>query len=508
MQFILQPSREILKTDALILTFAQFDNQPALPETAASDARIASAILLAAKLKDFRGKKDEVVAIPLEHDRIARVVLVGVGKISEWSIARWMETIGAAVRSFSGKSVRHVAIAVPAWVRKQSKTSAMATLVAVNRALYVFEQYKMKKDEDEEKRNVMETIAFVELDRGERRQWQSAIDEACVLLPALDRQRNWGNMPSADCTPTFLAIRAEELAKETPKLSVTVFDKEEIKKRGMGGIYGVSRGAGERPTFIILEYWGAAKSLKPFVFVGKGITFDSGGISIKPSEKMDEMKFDMLGAAAVINAVAVIAKLNLKVNVVGLAPCTENIPGHEAYKPGDILKTVTGSTIEVLNTDAEGRVILSDALGWAHRYDPLTVVDLATLTGAAVVVLGHVGSVAITNNQRALAMVQDAANRAQDRIWQLPLWDEFKEAVKSDIADVKNASSGFGGSVITAGAFLEHFVRPLPWVHLDIASTAWVTTAKPWIGKGATDVGVRLLVEVAKQWKEVQKSGK
>ena len=276
-------------------------------------------------------------------------------------------------------------------------------------------------------------------------------------------------------------------------MKLRILDDAQMKKIGMNALLGVARGGSEPAKFIILEYDGRRRSDPPIVLVGKGLTFDSGGISIKPSEKMEEMKTDMAGGAAVLGAIAAVADLKLPVHVVGLIPATENLPGGKAYKPGDILKSLSGRTIEVITTDAEGRLILADALTYALRYKPAAVIDLATLTGACIVALGdHV--IGMLGTDEALkARIREAADATGERVWELPLWEDYDEQIRSDIADFKN-SGGRAGGAITAAAFLRKFVGDVPWVHLDIAGPSWLSKDRPYIPKGASGVGVRLLV--------------
>ena len=276
-------------------------------------------------------------------------------------------------------------------------------------------------------------------------------------------------------------------------MKLRILDDAQMKKIGMNALLGVARGSSEPAKFIILEYDGRRKGDPPIMLVGKGLTFDSGGISIKPSEKMEEMKTDMAGGAAVLGAIAAVADLKLPVHVVGLIPATENLPGGKAYKPGDILKSLSGRTIEVITTDAEGRLILADALTYALRYKPVAVIDLATLTGACIVALGdHV--IGMLGTDEALkARIREAADATGERVWELPLWEDYDEQIRSDIADFKN-SGGRAGGAITAAAFLRKFVGDVPWVHLDIAGPSWLSKDRPYIPKGASGVGVRLLV--------------
>ncbi len=294
-------------------------------------------------------------------------------------------------------------------------------------------------------------------------------------------------------TPGYLADSANELAVNHG-LECRVYEQAEMEKLGMNALVGVGKGAAEPPRLIVLEYHGANTKGRPVVLVGKGLTFDSGGISIKPGAGMEEMKTDMAGGAAVLGTMDAAARLKLPINLIGIIPTAENMPDGKAFKPGDVLTSMSGTTIEITNTDAEGRLILCDALHFALKFKPSVMIDLATLTGACVVALGHEASGLMGNNQRLVDALKGSGERCGERLWPLPLWDEYGEVMKSDIADLKNAGSRDGGS-ITAGWFLKQFVGKTAWAHLDIAGTAWGDKARPYCPKGATGVGVRLLIE-------------
>jgi leucyl aminopeptidase len=283
------------------------------------------------------------------------------------------------------------------------------------------------------------------------------------------------------------------MAAARKKVHVQILDVQQMKKLGMNALLAVASGSCQPPKFIILEYRGGRKGQAPVALVGKGLTFDSGGISIKPSEKMDEMKSDMAGGAAVMGAIMAAHDLHLPVNVVGLVPATENLPGGKAYKPGDILKSLSGLTIEVLNTDAEGRLILADALTYAGKFKPAAIIDIATLTGACIIALGDNVIALLGTDEKLKADLKAAAETTGERVWELPFWEEYHELIKSEVADYKNAGGRAGGT-ITAAAFLSKFVGPWPWVHLDIAGPAWLAKDKAYIPKGASAVGVRLFV--------------
>jgi leucyl aminopeptidase len=271
-------------------------------------------------------------------------------------------------------------------------------------------------------------------------------------------------------------------------------ERDEMERNGMEALLAVAKGSCQPPRFIILEYHGGATAERPTVLVGKGITFDSGGISLKPREGMEKMKNDMAGGAAVLGTVTAAARLGLPVNLVGLIPCAENLPGGRAYKPGDLVRSMAGKTIEIVNTDAEGRLVLCDALHYAQKYRPAALIDLATLTGACVVALGTFSSGVMGNDVRLVKALQQAGEASGERLWELPLWDEYGELMKSDVADLKNAGGATAGT-ISAGWFLKQFAGKAKWAHLDIAGTAWEEKGRPYLPKGATGIGVRLLIE-------------
>jgi leucyl aminopeptidase len=340
--------------------------------------------------------------------------------------------------------------------------------------------------------------AIEDLERGALRGQISAEATAYV--------RDLCNHPSNIMTPSRLAEEARKIAKERG-LRVTVLDRRTMEKLGMGALLGVARGSHEPPKFIILEYQGTSKSSRrtngrngkrkvaqPVVLVGKTITFDTGGISLKPADNMEQMKADMTGGAEVLATMRAASRLGLPLHLIGILPATENMPGGAAIKPGDILKTLSGKTVEVQNTNAEGRLILADGLAYANRYKPSAIVDVATLTGACAVALGQFAIGMLGNDDRLKRRIQEAGLTSGERVWEMPLWDEYFEQLKSDVADMRNIG-GRGGGMITAGLFLSKFVGETPWVHLDIASTDWSERERPYITKGPTGIGTRLLIQ-------------
>ena len=320
-------------------------------------------------------------------------------------------------------------------------------------------------------------------------QAQAGFDKGAALVKGITLAKEWGNRPANHATPTMLAGAAKELGK-LPKIKVDILGPKEVEKLGMGSFIAVARGSSEPLRFIVLRYAGAAKTQAPVVLVGKGITFDTGGISIKPAGEMDEMKFDMCGAAAVLGTFRTLAELKPAINVVGLIPACENMPDGSAVKPGDVVTSMSGQTIEILNTDAEGRLVLCDALTYAERFKPQSVVDIATLTGACVVALGAVRSGMFSSDELLAKALHDAGESSLDLCWRLPLDDDYAEGLKTNFADVANIAGRAGGAV-TAAKFLQRFTGKFAWAHLDIAGTAW----KGGSAKGATGRPVALLVD-------------
>jgi leucyl aminopeptidase len=323
---------------------------------------------------------------------------------------------------------------------------------------------------------------------------ERAVRHGQAIAHGVSLAKDLGNLPGNICTPTYLADRAKGLGEEFPGLRVEILEEADMEALGMGALLSVSRGSRQPAKLIVMEHKGGKPGDKPIVLVGKGLTFDAGGISIKPAEAMDEMKFDMCGGASVLGAVRTAAELGLPVNLVGVVPASENLPDGAANKPGDIVKSMSGQTIEILNTDAEGRLILCDALTYCERFEPAAVIDMATLTGACVVALGRHASGLFTQNEKLAEEILAAGEASLDRAWRLPLWDDYQQELDSNFADMANIGSRWGGA-ITAACFLARYTKKYPWAHLDIAGAAWLTGKE----KGATGRPVALLAELLLQ---------
>ena len=440
---------------------------------------------------EFEGKYQQWTQIRAKvRTGLKRLLIVGLGKRPGCSLEKIRRVCGKAAQQVRELGLKR--FCSPLLVRELDGAStaqiAQAMVEGAILGLYRFNVYKT------EAAGSMRSVAeFTILDEDSRRlgEIREGIHIGRILAEATGFARDLGNYPSNYATPTRLTEIAQDMAGEVG-LQCEILEKPQMEALGMGALLGVAQGSQEPPKFIILKYQGEKVHLRPIALVGKTITFDSGGISLKPSERMEQMKYDMMGGAAVMGALKAVAQLKPAVNVVGFLPTTENMPSGTAIKPGDVVKTLSGKTVEVINTDAEGRLILADALAYATRYRPAAIIDLATLTGACTVALGHHAAGLLGNDRPLLDAIKEASEVVGERVWELPLWEEHYEQIKSDIADIKNVGSR-GAGTITAAAFLSKFVGEYPWAHLDIASTAWAEESRPDIPKGATGVGVRLL---------------
>lgn len=364
-------------------------------------------------------------------------------------------------------------------------------------ALYRFDTYLTKPVE---RPRTLKSITLIATTAAERREFSRGASYGTIVAEGTSLARDLANAPGNEIYPETLASRARRFGHSTG-VRVSVLSEKQIAAHRMGGLLAVSSGSHRPPRFIIMEYNRSAARRGTIVLVGKGVTFDSGGISLKPSAGMAEMKMDMSGAGAVIATLGTAARLRLPIHLVGLAPATENLPGGTALKPGDVLRHLNGVTSEVDNTDAEGRLILADALAYAGRYHPDLIIDLATLTGACVVALGHLATGMMGTDERAMEALRRSGDRTYERVWALPLFEEYERLIKSDIADVKNVGGRWAGA-ITAAMFLKKFVGTSPWIHLDIAGTAMMEESSEYIPKGGSGVGVRLLIDFLRQWKK------
>jgi leucyl aminopeptidase len=423
-----------------------------------------------------------------------RVLLLGLGKREALSAEAVRQAAAVAAQQARDLKLTAFAIALPSGPNLLPEAAAQAVAEGATLGLYSFLEYKTGREPQPEP----ERVTLLAADEGDAARRGVAVGEA--IAAGVKLARDLANHPGNVVTPAYLGDTAVRLGEELG-LQTTVLGLEELRAQGFGGILAVGQGSAQEPRFIVMEYGAGLENVPTVALVGKGITFDTGGISIKPAEKMDDMKMDMGGAAAVFGAMHAVASLKLPLHVVGLISSAENMPSATAFKPGDIITTLSGKTVEVLNTDAEGRVVLADALHYAQRYSPQGVVDLATLTGAIMVALGPHAIGAMGTSPELMQRLERAGEATGERVWELPLWDEYREMVKSEIADLRNTGGARFGGAITAAAFLAAFTGDMPWVHLDIAGTAWTErSSKAYVSRGATGVGVRLLTQLLRDW--------
>jgi len=415
-----------------------------------------------------------------------RVLLVGLGKEKDFREKEFSGAIRTAVKTLNETGAFDATIFITELpVRKRSVAwRVRQTAIIALDATYKFDQFKSKKDDV--RRPLRKLTLGVER-RNELGLAEEALAQGQAIAEGVALTKTLGNLPPNICHPTYLAEQALAMAQEF-KLDCEVLERADMEKLSMHSLLAVARGSHQPPKFIVLSYKGAKASEKPIVLVGKGVTFDTGGISLKPAAEMDEMKYDMCGAASVLGTMQAVARMALPINLTVIVPATENMPGGSATRPGDIVSSMSGQTIEILNTDAEGRLILCDALTYAERFEPDTVIDVATLTGACVVALGDVATGLFSNRDSLARDLLDAGDEAHDRAWQMPLWDDYQDQLKSPFADMANIGGKLAGSV-TAACFLSRFAKKFEWAHLDIAGTAW----KSGSNKGATGRPVPLL---------------
>jgi len=423
-----------------------------------------------------------------------RILLSGLGKKEEFDLEKWRGASSKAAQFVRDLGLESFVFQIEKFKEYSENEILESFITGVILGLYEFREFKTLDQETPKK--ISEITILVDSE-GEISLIKEVSSIAKIISEGVCLARDMVNAPSNKITPTFLAEKAKQIAREHG-MEVKVIELSEAEALGMGAFVAVAKGSEEPAKFIVLEY-NKDKGIDTVALVGKGITFDSGGISIKPSEKMERMKDDMSGAAAVLITMMISSQLKLPLHLIGIIPATENLPSGKSYKPGDILKTLSGKTVEVISTDAEGRLILSDALSYSLRYKPNAIIDIATLTGACVIALGDYVAGLFGNDEKLLKKVEEASEKTGEKVWRLPLWEEYFEYIKSDVADFKNVGTRAAGAIIGA-IFLSKFVEKIPWVHLDIAGPASIEKDRPYIPKGGTGIGVRLLVQLLRDW--------
>jgi leucyl aminopeptidase len=416
------------------------------------------------KSKDFKANACEVLTLFTENG--TRIVVTGLGKKQKCDLGTIQDATAKAIRALVKTPVKTVSNYLTSleFDSIDAEVACKVITIAANHANYRYEATKNFKKDD--KFGISSMAVFADKNNA------AAVKQGSSIAVGVETTRALGNLPPNICNPAYLADHAKDIAKKYENCSVTILDDKKMEKMKMGSLLAVARGSRNKPKMIVLKYNGANKTQKPHVLVGKGITFDTGGISLKPGPNMDEMKYDMCGAATVIGTFVAVAEMQLPINLISIVPAVENMPDGDAYRPGDVVTSYSGKTIEVLNTDAEGRMILCDALTYAQEFKPQVLIDLATLTGACVVALGHVASAVLSKKQQLTQDILQAGTDIHDRAWQLPLWDDYQKQIDTTFADMQNIG-GFPAGTITAGCFLSRFTEDANWAHIDIAGTAW-----------------------------------
>ncbi len=477
------------ESDCLVLTLSEGEKPSGVVRQA--DDALDGAISGLLSDGELRGELDQVSVLHT-YGRLPtkKVVVVGVGKPSQLSPDRLRQASGTSLRKAREIGAKKISAPLPQ-AHLEGVGDGDLSQVFVEGAILGLYRFGKYKEEVEERK--VEKLTILEPDKKRMKQIERGIHRGEVLATSQNWARDLVNEPGNSMTPSALAARAEELSRASG-LSIDVLERKDMEKLGMGGLLGVARGSDEPPKLVVMRH-GTDERLPLIALVGKGVTFDSGGISIKPSDKMSAMKGDMAGGAAVLGAMRAISQLQPKIRVVGIVPATENMPSGHALKPGDIITCLNGKTVEIISTDAEGRLILADALAYAVELGASKILDIATLTGGCVVALGNLTSALTGNDQELIDILLGLSRRTGEKTWQLPLFEEYKEQLKSDVADLKN-SGGRPASTITGGMFLKEFVGNTPWVHMDIAGKELSEHEKGYSVKGATGVGTRTLAEL------------
>jgi leucyl aminopeptidase len=487
---VLEGTYTDIKTEVLVLGL--FEDEGLTPAAKYIDERLQGLLGRQVQKKQLTGEFKATKSYPV-NGKPETVLFVGLGKRSALTLERLRRAAGVSAKAARQLGANYttnlhlMGLAAPA---ENAKAVAQATMLAT----YRFERYKTQ---DLEKRKQLDHVVLIDTEK-HKAEFARGAEEGVILAESVNIARDFVNTPARDLTPKIFAQEAKKILKNAG-CSVDIWDKRAIEKKGMGALLAVSMGSDEDPQFLIIEY--GPKKQKPIVFIGKGVTFDTGGLNIKvPYTNMIDMKMDMAGGAAVVGALHAIARMKLPQRVIGLVPLTENAINGKAQKPGDIITSLSGLTIEVGNTDAEGRLILADALAYAETLQPQAIVDAATLTGACLAALGYANSGLFTRSQLLRERILAAAKASGDQVWELPLTDDYVDMMKSDIADVRNISKDSCAGATTAAVFLEKFVQKTPWAHLDIAGPAYLVEEREYQPKGASGVMVRLFVELAQRW--------
>ncbi len=485
---------EDLKDECLVAAFFE-DKLKIDSEIAKFDGLNGNIISSAIKNKDFKGEEGEYKLF-YSNLKVKCIVLLGLGKEEKFTLDKLVSNISSVSKKIRASGIKAFALHLESLKNKSydQKQYLEKITLAIKLSLYQYLKFKTK-DLDKAKSIDKATIII----KGNLGEASKIVSEASIFAEAVEKTRDLVSTPPNIANPAYVAGYAREIAKKN-SIKCTVLDEKQMEKLGMGCILAVGNGSDSKPRLVILEYNGDGNE-KPLVLVGKGITFDTGGINVKPPAYMITMKDDKTSACAVIHVMEVCAKLRLNVNIVGVAVLAENMVSGSAYRPDDVLKSYSGITVEITNTDAEGRLVLADALSYSLKYKPKAIIDIATLTGASIVALGYIASPVLGNDQELVNKIKKASEKSLEKVWQLPLWEEYEDNIKSDIADVKHAHEGIDAGVIVGATFLKKFVGDTPWAHLDIGNTAWAKQDRSWTVKGPTGFSVLLLLNLVRDWK-------
>ncbi|MBI2542298.1 leucyl aminopeptidase [Candidatus Woesearchaeota archaeon] len=481
------------KDSALLIGFFK-DKTGLNAELSELDKEYGNAVSSYIKGNSFKGDKGEIKSI-YANKGIKNIVLVGLGEEEKYGLDVLSNTIADASKRMRDSKTENFSIFLESFKgRFREEDCVEKAALGILMGVYQFTEYKTK-DKDKIKKIRQATIIS-----NSGKTFDNEIKYASAVADAVNKTRDLINTPPNVATPEYVAGYAKEIAKKS-NLKCTIFDEKQIESMKMGCFIGVSQGSINKPRMIVLEYYGAAKTQKPIAIVGKGVTFDSGGLNLKPYPYILNMKDDKGGAVAAMHIIEACARLRLAVNIIVITPLCENMPSGTSFRPDDVLKAYNGTTVEIKNTDAEGRLILADALSYAAEKKPQAIIDIATLTGASLIVLGYAGTPFVCTDESLRKRLNNASAKSLEKLWELPLWQEYEDSLKSDVADVKHIGDEGEAGVITASMFLKNFVGDIPWAHIDIGTTVWSKVDKGILTKGATGATVRLLMEMMREWK-------
>lgn len=483
-----------VKDNALLIGFFK-DKSSLTGELKKLDNEYGNIISAYIKNNSFKAEKGEVKSI-FVNKNIKNIILVGFGEEGKYSFDVLSNTIADVSKKLRDNSTESFSIFLESFKNNRLSDEELVEKTALSSliGLYKFIEYKTK-DKDRIKH-----IKQITIITNSNNNFEKELKYASIVADAVNKTRDLVNAPPNVATPEYLASYAKEVAKKS-SLKCMIFDEKEIEKMKMGCFFAVGKGSSNKPRFVVLEYYGAEKKQKPIAIVGKGVTFDSGGLNLKPYPYILNMKDDKGGAVAAIHLIEACAKLKLPINIVVVTPFCENMIDAASYRPDDILTAYNGITIEIKNTDAEGRLILADALSYAAKQKPEVIIDIATLTGASTIVLGWIGTPFISTDEKLSEKINIASKKSLEKVWELPLWAEYEESIKSDVADIKNISEEGDAGVIIGATFLKNFVNEIKWAHIDIGTTVWSKVDKGLLTKGATGATVRLMMEMLREWR-------